>query len=40
MDKKTEEIEVDVDEVIAKLLEVRGSRPGKIVTLDENTVIG
>lgn len=39
MDKKTEEIEQDVDEVIEKLLEVRGSRPGKVVTLDENTII-
>jgi serine/threonine-protein phosphatase PP1 catalytic subunit len=30
--------ELDVDSVIEKLLEVRGSRPGKQVNLTENDV--
>jgi serine/threonine-protein phosphatase PP1 catalytic subunit len=40
MEKKSEEIEIDVDAIIAKLLEVRGSKPGKMVQLEENEVIG
>lgn len=39
MDKKVEEIEQDLDSLIEKLLEVRGSRPGKLVTLDEKDII-
>lgn len=31
---------VDVDKIIAKLLEVRGSRPGKTVNLTEQEIKG
>lgn len=35
----TEEKEFDVDSIIERLLEVRGAKPGKSVTLAENEVV-
>lgn len=32
--------EIDVDSIIVRLLEVRGSRPGRQVTLTENEIKG
>lgn len=33
-------IEIDVDDIIGKLIEVRGARPGKHVNLEENEIRG
>jgi len=37
---KTNELDIDVDSIIHKLLEVRGSKPGKQVNLSENEIKG
>jgi serine/threonine-protein phosphatase PP1 catalytic subunit len=36
----SKELEIDVDSIIHKLLEVRGSKPGKVVNLHENEIKG
>ena len=33
-------IEIDINSILSKLLEVRGSRPGKLVNLSENEIKG
>ena len=33
-------LDIDVDKIISKLLEVRGSKPGKQVNLTENEIKG
>lgn len=38
--KETTKIEIDINQIISKLLEVRGSRPGKQVFLTENEIRG
>lgn len=37
---KQSEVDIDVDGIIKKLLEVRGSKPGKQVNLTENEIKG
>ncbi|KAM9886240.1 hypothetical protein OXX69_013802, partial [Metschnikowia pulcherrima] len=34
----SEQPEADIDSIVDRLLEVRGSRPGKQVTLSENEI--
>lgn len=37
---KNSSIDIDVDIIIEKLLSVRGSKPGKLVSLTENEIRG
>jgi serine/threonine-protein phosphatase PP1 catalytic subunit len=37
---KSQEVRVDVDSIISRLLEVKGSKPGKLVTLSEPEITG
>ena len=36
----TEQIEIDIDSIINRLLEVRSQKPGKLVKLTEQEVLG
>ena len=38
--QKNSSVDIDVDIIIEKLLSVRGSKPGKLVTLTENEIRG
>ena len=37
---KQQDVDIDVDKILDKLLEVRGSKPGKQVNLSESEIRG